>query len=83
MFNRRFNRPTLAFSKELANHEHALALHYFAYDFIKRHRTLGTTPTVAAGLTDREWTVADLVGLLEDEERRLGNGGRINRADRS
>lgn len=83
LFNRRFNRLTLAFSKKLVNHEHSIALHYFAYNFIKRHRTLGTTPAVAAGLTDHEWTVSDLVDMLEDEERKVANGGRINRADRT
>lgn len=83
LFNKRFNRLTLAFSKKLTNHEHAISLHYFAYNFIKRHRTLGTTPAIAAGVTDREWTVADLVQMLEDEEQKLERGGRINRADRS
>lgn len=82
MAQRRFTRLTNAFSKRLVNHEHAIALHYFHYNFIRRHKTLGTTPAVAAGLTDREWTVSELVGMLEDEERKLANGGRINRNDR-
>jgi IS1 family transposase len=83
MGNRRHTRLTNAFSKRLVNHEDAVALHYFHYNFIRRHKTLGTTPAVAAGLTDHEWTVSDLVGMLEDEERKLANGGRINRADRT
>ena len=83
MGNRRHTRLTNAFSKKLANHAHAIALHYFHYSFIRKHKTIGTTPAVKAGLTDREWTIADLVGLLEDEERKVANGGRINRADRA
>lgn len=83
MGNRRHTRLTNAFSKKIVNHEHAIALHYFHYNFIRRHKTLGTTPAVEAGLTDHEWTVADLVRLLENEEQKVANGGRINRADRT
>jgi len=83
MSQRRFTRLTNAFSKSLVNHAHAVALHYFHYNFIRRHKTLGTTPAVAAGLTDREWKIDDLVAMLENEERKLANGGRINRADRT
>ncbi len=83
MSNRRFTRLTNGFSKSVVNHVHALALHYFHYNFIRRHKTLGTTPAVAAGLTDREWTVDDLIAMLEGEEQKLTNGGRINRADRT
>ena len=83
MSQRRFTRLTNAFSKRIENHEHAIALHYFHYNFIRRHKTLGSTPAVAAGVTNREWTVADLVALLEDEERKVAKGGRINREDRS
>ena len=42
-----------------------------------------TTPAVAAGITNREWTMDDLVRMLENEEAKLENGGRINRADRT
>ncbi len=83
MGNRRHTRLTNAFSKKLAYHAHAIALHYFHYNFIRKHQTLGTTPAVAAGIADRPWTVADLVRMLEDEERKLCRGGRINRADRT
>ncbi len=44
MANRRHTRLTNAFSKKLANHAHAIALHYFHYNSIRRHMTLGTTP---------------------------------------
>ena len=40
MTNRRFTRLTNAFSKKIENHIAAIALGYFAYNFIKIHRTL-------------------------------------------
>lgn len=83
MGNRRHTRLTNAHSKKLANHAHAIALHYFHYNFIRRHLTLKTTPAVAAGIADREWTVDDLVAMLEAEEWKLGKGRRINRDDQS
>ena len=46
------------------------ALNYFAYNFIKIHRTLRTSPATAAGETDRLWDVDDLVALWEAYEQR-------------
>ena len=67
---RRFTRLTNAFSKKIENHAAAVALGYFAYNFIKINRTLRTTPAMAAGVTNRLWDVADLVAAWEAEERR-------------
>jgi hypothetical protein len=67
---RRFTRLVNAFSKKIENHAAAIALHCFAYNFIRIHRTLRRTPAMAAGVTDRLCDVADLVSLWEDEERR-------------
>lgn len=71
MGNRRYTRLTNAFSRKLENHAAAVALYYFAYNFVKIHRTLRVTPAMAAGVTDRLWEVSDLVALLEAEERGL------------
>lgn len=68
---RRFTRLTNAFSKKIENHCAAIALGYFAYNFIKIHRTLRVTPAMAAGVTDRLWEVADLVAAWETSERRV------------
>ena len=68
MHVRRFTRLTNAFSKKVENHAYAVALHCVFYNFVRIHRTLRVTPAMAAGLTDRLWTVADIVGLLEAEE---------------
>ncbi len=83
MTNRRFTRLTNAFSKKWRNHEHAIALHYFHYNFCRKHLTLGTTPAMAAGLTNRTWTINDLVVRLEQAERKNNGHGRINRKDRT
>lgn len=54
-----------------AKNPEAVALYYFSYNFIKIHRSLRTTPAMAAGVTDRLWEVSDLVALLEADEREL------------
>jgi hypothetical protein len=45
------------------------ALNYFAYNFIKIHTTLRTSPAMAAGTTDRLFDLMDLVKLLIESER--------------
>ena len=45
-------------------------LNYFAYNFVKIHRTLRTCPAMAAGVTDQLWSVEDLVTLWEAYEQR-------------
>ncbi len=65
MSMRRFTRLTNAFSKKVYNLSAAVALHFLHYNFVRVHGTLGTTPAVAAGITDRKWTIMDIVNLLE------------------
>jgi len=69
MTNLRFTRLTNAFSKAIGHHIASVALNYFAYNFIKIHRTLRTTPAMAAGVTDRLWDVFDLVAAWEANEQ--------------
>ena len=68
--NRRCTRLKNAFSRKLENHIASVAFGYFAYDFIKIHGTLRSTPAIAAGVTDRLWSVEDLVALWEAYEQR-------------
>lgn len=75
MSMRRFTRLTNGFSKKIENHEHALALHYFHYNFIRKHQTLKTTPAIAADITSKRWTMVEFVEMLEREEKIIG--GRI------
>jgi len=63
---RRFTRLTNAFSKKVANLEHAVALHFFHYNFVRVHQSLkGETPAMAAGVADHVWSIEELVSLLE------------------
>jgi hypothetical protein len=43
---------------------------HFAYNFIKIHRALRVSPAMAANVTDRRWSVEDLVALCEAYEQR-------------
>lgn len=65
---RRYTRLSNGFSRKIDNHIAAVALNYFAYNFIKIHRTLRVTPAMAAGVTTRLWEVSDLVALIETSE---------------
>ena len=65
---RRYTRRSNGFSRKLENHEAAVALNYFAYNFIRIHRTLRVTPAMAANVTDRLLDVSDIVALLKSAE---------------
>jgi hypothetical protein len=65
MHSRRMTRLTNAFSKKLANHRYALALHFLYYNFVRVHQTLKTSPAMAAGVTKRLWEIRDVVEMLE------------------
>lgn len=72
---RRVTRLTNAFSKKLENHKHAVALFTWHYNWARSHQTLTAqnggihrTPAMAAGLTDRVWTLADVVQLLAEAQ---------------
>ncbi len=69
---RRFTRLTNGFSKRLENHKHAIALHYWHYNFARKHMTIKTMPAVAAGIADRALTMLDLAQMLEAAEAKAG-----------
>jgi IS1 family transposase len=62
---RRFTRLTNGFSKKLENLEHAVALHFFVYNFITRHGTLRMPPALKAKVSDHVWTFEELVGMID------------------
>ncbi|MES2660210.1 MAG: IS1 family transposase [Verrucomicrobiota bacterium] len=62
---RRFTRLTNAFSKKIENHEAAIALHYMHYNFCRIHQTLRCTPAMEARVSDKVWSIADVVALLD------------------
>jgi hypothetical protein len=65
MHTRRFTRLTNAFSKKVENHAHAVALFAMYYNFVRIHRTLRTTPAMAADVSKRLWEIGDIVDVLE------------------
>lgn len=60
---RRMTRLTNGFSKKWENLEAAYSLWFAYYNFCRRHQSLRITPAMEQGLTDRQWTVAELVGI--------------------
>ncbi len=75
MSMRRFTRLTNAFSKKLENHYHALALYFVFYNFVKMHKTLKATPALVAGITDKLWTMEDVVSLIDADAPKPGQRG--------
>jgi IS1 family transposase len=69
MSMRRFTRLTNAFSKKFENHCHSLALYFCWYNWMRKHKTLGTTPAIAAGISDKMLTMADVATLVDARER--------------
>lgn len=67
---RRFTRLTNAFSKKIENHCHSLALYFLYYNFVRIHKSLKVTPAMAAGVTDRLWSVEDIVALIDTRDAR-------------
>jgi IS1 family transposase len=76
MHTRRFTRPTNGFSKKVENHAHSVALFAMYYNFVRIHKTLRTTPAMAAAVTKRLWEISDIVSVLEAwETSKLTHGG--------
>jgi len=65
MSMRRFTRLTNAFSKKIENHTRAIALHFMNYNFCRVHKSIKTTPAIAAGVTNKMWTMEDVVEMTE------------------
>ena len=61
MCMRRFTRLTNAFSKKLENLKAAVALHFAHYNLVRTHMTLRCTPAMEAGVSDRLWTMGELI----------------------
>jgi IS1 family transposase len=65
MHNRRFTRLTNAFSKKFESHVNMVALYTVWYNWIRIHKTLRTTPAMAAGLTTALMSFEDIVALID------------------
>jgi IS1 family transposase len=65
MSMRRFTRLTNGFSRKVANHACAVALHYMFYNFGRIHKTLRVTPAMQAGIADHVWTLEEIAKLAD------------------
>ena len=75
MSMRRFTRLTNAFSKKLENHMHARALYFMFYNFVRIHKTIKVTPAMASGVSDRPWSMEDIVTLIDARAQKPGKRG--------
>jgi len=60
LFQRRFTRLTLGYSKKLANLKHSVALFIAHFNFCRVHSAHKQTPAMSAELTNHVWTVEEL-----------------------
>ena len=67
---KRFQRKGLGYSKDLETHKRAVALFLGVYNFVRVHKTLGTTPAVAAGVEFERWDLERVVEMTTDYMRR-------------
>jgi IS1 family transposase len=68
MHMRRFTRLTNAFSKKVESHAAMVAIYRVWYNFVRIHKSLRVTPAMAAGVTDRLWSMEDVAALLDARE---------------
>jgi hypothetical protein len=66
MAMRRFTRLTNAFSKKVTNLRAAVALHFAHYNFVRIHSSHKVTPAMAAGVTNRLWSLEELIALASN-----------------
>jgi len=62
---RRFVRRTNAHSKKIDNHAHAVALHFMYYNFARVHQSIRVSPAMAAGVTDRLWSIHEILEMSD------------------
>jgi hypothetical protein len=63
------NAPLHAPNKRVVeNHYHALSLYFVFYNFVRVHKSLRTSPAMAAGVADRLWSMEDVAVLVENVE---------------
>jgi IS1 family transposase len=77
LWNKRYNRNTIAFSRRLRNMRASLAIHFCYYNFCRIPKAIRCTPAMEAGLTDHIWEVEELVEKIKTCEVR--DVGYLNR----
>ena len=72
---RRFTRLTNGFSKKFENHAHMVALYTVWYNFVKTHKAHKLSPAMAAGVSDKLWSMEDLANMVEANQPKPGPRG--------
>jgi hypothetical protein len=72
---RRFTQLTNAFSRKFENHVHIVALYTVWYNFMKTHKAHRLSPAMAAGISDRLWSMEDIATLVEAAAPKPGPRG--------
>ena len=56
---------TNAFPKKFGIHAHMVALYAIWYYFARQQKTLRASPAMTAGISDRLWSMDDIVALVD------------------
>lgn len=72
---RRFTRLTNGFSRKLENHHAVQALYFMFYNFARIHKTLRMSPAMAAGVSDRLWSMEDIAEMVDAVQAKAGKRG--------
>jgi hypothetical protein len=57
---------------------HALSIYLMDYNFVRIHQTLRCTPALEAKVTDRLWSLEDMVRIVDEWEAVARSGEAIN-----
>jgi hypothetical protein len=68
---RHFTRLTNAHSKKLANHKHAVALHFMHYNFARINQAVRCAPAMKAGVSDHLWTIEEIIEIADGQESKV------------
>lgn len=61
-----------------------LARFYVHYNFVRIHKTLKITPAMAAGVSERLWSMDDIIALIDaDAEAPKARGSYMTKARRA
>jgi hypothetical protein len=58
-------RVVSRFQQEAGKYMHMVALYTVWYNFVRQHKTLRMAPAMAAGISDRLWSMEDVVALID------------------
>jgi len=63
--NKRTTRKTLTYSKDWQNHALMSSVFIFVYNMVRKHETTKKTPAQELGITDKRWTLEDVVAMTD------------------